>query len=91
MSKAMLIMDMPESCSKCKLFFDSYTDMICRGNHRTINYPYPDKKVQAWCPLRKVPKKMAEETRWFDIEYAKGWNACIDEILGGKDEKQRTD
>ncbi len=81
MSKAMLIMDMPESCAKCKLFFDSYTDMICRGNHRTINYPYPDKKVQDWCPLLEVPKKITERTRLCNKWYAQGYNACVDEIL----------
>lgn len=90
MSKAMLIMDMPESCAECQLSrcLIHKGVGICGVNSERFD---DIKKVQEWCPLREVPKKMAEETRWFDIEYAKGWNACIDEILGGKDEKQRTD
>lgn len=86
MSKRMLVIDMPESCAKCKLFFDSYTDMICRANNRTINYPYPDKNVQDWCPLREMPKKIsyAKELDDLFIAYANGWNTCIDEILKDK-------
>lgn len=52
MSKAILVIDMPESCDKCPLFFGRYTDMGCRSlNNRTIDYPYPKDFRQDWCPL----------------------------------------
>lgn len=42
MDKAILVIDMPDSCSECPLFGDYYVDMYCRGtNNRTIDYPYP--------------------------------------------------
>lgn len=32
MSKLILTIDTPDSCHKCPLFSDAYTDMTCRGN-----------------------------------------------------------
>ena len=59
MSKAILVIDMPDSCSKCPLFGGCYTDMCCRGsNNRGINYPYPENFRQDWCPLKPVPEKI---------------------------------
>ena len=63
--------------------------MTCHGNGWTINYPYPDKARQDWCPLKPMPEKK----EWWFRTYvepvkesyrrgeADGWNACIDEIL----------
>lgn len=83
MAKAILVMDMPESCHKCPLFSGVYTDMTCRANGYGIDYPYPDKNRQDWCPLKSMPEKDCAKTtsyrwRWF----RQGWNACIDKILG---------
>ena len=56
MSKAMLIMDMPSSCSNCPLLSDHYSDMCCKGAHnRSIDYPYPENSRQEWCPLEELP------------------------------------
>lgn len=56
MSKAILIMDMPSSCSNCPLFGDHYSDMCCKGAHnRSIIYPYPENSRQEWCPLKELP------------------------------------
>ena len=58
MSKAILVMDMPESCAKCPLFGDHYSDMSCHGlNNRGIDYPYPENFRQKWCPLKPMPEK----------------------------------
>lgn len=78
MSKSILVINTPESCSKCPLFFGAYTDMVCKANNRTINYPYPDNKIQEWCPLHDMPKKY--ET--VSMSFERGYNACIEEILG---------
>lgn len=82
MAKCVLVMDMPESCDKCTLFGGFYSDMICRANGRSINYPYPDKSRQNWCPLRPLPEKM--EARPYQDYHRHGWNDCIDEITGGE-------
>ena len=52
--EAILIIDMPDSCSECPLFRDIYSDMCCSGlNKRTIDYPYPKDFRQDWCPLKE--------------------------------------
>lgn len=86
MAKAMLIMDMPSSCDKCPSFGSHYTDMTCRANGRSINYPYPKEKRQEWCPLREAPQKKEDNLSIhlpYNEGYLKGWNDCIDELLGG--------
>lgn len=91
MSKAMLVIDMPESCAKCPLFGDHYTDMCCGAlNNKTINYPYPKSFRQDWCPLKDVPKEHNYSGHPYDEYgdgYADGYNDCREEILGGQDGK----
>lgn len=84
MSKAILIIDMPESCTECPLFGDHYSDMLCKGlNKRGINYPYPKDFRQDWCPLKEFPKKLVGNDsiyyQWGD--YEDGWNHCIDCLI----------
>jgi len=52
--KAVLIMDMPKGCGECSLFQDVYCDMVCKGNMRTIDYPYPRNFRKKWCPLTEL-------------------------------------
>ena len=86
MNKAILVIDMPNSCDECPLFNNYYSDMCCRGlNYRRIDYPYPENVRQNWCPLKPVPEKYDMDNcvcdRDYDGEYEHGYNACIDEIL----------
>ena len=55
MSKSILVIDTPTSCSECPLFNGFYSDMTCRANSRSINYPYPENFRQDWCPLSPIP------------------------------------
>jgi hypothetical protein len=58
MRKAILLIDMPNSCDGCPLFSNFYSDMCCKAlNNRGINYPYPKDFRQDWCPLKPVPEK----------------------------------
>lgn len=87
MNKAILVIDMPDSCSKCPLFGAYYADMCCKGmNNRGINYPYPKDFRQDWCPLKPVPEKYNMDNvvcdRDYDGDFEYGYNQCIDEILG---------
>lgn len=79
MSKSILVIDTPiQVCQKCKLCYESANDdYMCAGTGKII----PDGEKPDWCPLREMPKKMVEENRCFNKEYAIGYNACIDEIL----------
>jgi hypothetical protein len=84
MRKAILVIDMPESCSKCPLFNGYYADMSCGGlNNRGINYPYPEDFKQDWCPLKPMPERdEAYHLLEFDAGYKVGWNDCIKTISG---------
>lgn len=83
MAKAMLIMDMPSSCDVCDFVDERY---------QYCNVPWFGKDVSDYvecrhedCPLREVPqKKRPKKTdRLVDSANKHGYNACIDEILGG--------
>ena len=84
MDKAILVIDMPDSCDNCPLFHGFYTDITCGANHYGINYPYPKDFRQDWCPLKPMPKKMKGHDsiyyQWGD--YEDGWNHCIDCVSG---------
>ena len=84
MSKAILVMDMPDSCDKCPLFCNYYSDMCCSGlNNKTINYPYPEKFRQEWCPLKDIPEKLKSTNSLDEYEdgFVAGWNNFIEENL----------
>ena len=86
MNKAILIIDMPDSCDSCPLFGNHYSDLCCKAlNNRSIDYPYPKEFKQEWCPLSVVPKKKAiSQLTQDELEerYEQGYNDCIDDILG---------
>lgn len=79
MAKAMLIMDMPSSCSECD--FCEHEDegwLYCtRCDKTALAFEKP-----TWCPLREVPQK-PDYPPINENSYVAGYNACIDEILGG--------
>lgn len=98
MGKSILVIDTPESCAKCPLFSDVYTDMTCKASGRTIDYPFPSDRVSDWCPLKEVTQKKDSvyyyqngvlglnqlSERIFSI----GYNTCIGEILKDGDENE---
>ena len=91
MPKAVLVMDMPESCKKC---------VFCRGlnacklnkylvGDRICTIYTVDKQIMEggkpdWCPLRELPEKIPElKAGYEDISTSirrVGWNACLDAI-----------
>lgn len=84
MSKAILVMDMPESCRECPLELSKHQ---CAVNSELMK----DNTIrQVWCPLREVPeKKDLSKISHGILAYssdefyqAVGYNAAIDEILG---------
>ena len=86
MNKAILVIDMPDSCDKCPLFHGFYADMTCGVNHYGINYPYPKDFRQDWCPLKPAPE---EQLVWYDDDWSaweRGYNSCLHEIIGEEDD-----
>lgn len=92
MSKAVLVMDMPETCKDCSCKYASYkVDALydCAITGKTIPIDggrYGEKPN--WCPLRELPEKREINHNknhyisnfWTDAKSV-GWNACLDEIL----------
>lgn len=90
--KAILIMDMPSSCSTCQLCVPSkekHTGQFC---WKCTIYPtmmIAKRKMntrQEYCPLRECPTKKEIAFRDSSITRIEkiGYNDCIDEIGGGE-------
>ena len=78
MSKAILVIEMPENCFKCKLQ-DWANCRIVKGCHTGDTRP-------DWCPLKSMPRNLKNQigdTEWQE-GFVDGFNSCIDEILGDK-------
>ena len=83
MSKAILIIDMPEACNKCEFYqLAIYASGKLHGTcARTREYVSPEEvtiKKSDKCPLKPMPEKYSIG----DDDYIEGWNDCIDELLG---------
>ena len=90
--KSVLVIDTPKDCGECQFCkwelgqwqHCTIVDKDIRGKDCYKSYkPY-------WCPLVQLPEKYVIKDiscdRFYDWEYEYGYNACIDEILGGKNE-----
>ena len=81
--KAILVIDMPESCKDCRLKYFDYGDdayyggvterCVIDGSEISISGRYDD------CPLRPLPQKKNTDFHP-NVVYANGWNACLEEI-----------
>ena len=82
MSKAILVMDMPSSCNECelKVLPNPYSFMICG---KTKEHIERGSQRPTWCPLREVPPRAYHPNFCDNGRFDAGYNACIDEILGG--------
>ncbi len=94
MAKAVLIMDMPESCIGCNFCHISSEDneSSCKAYEVARTIDSDTYKKPNWCPLRELPEKKEEielreckgsvEGTWnVPLIENKGFNACLDEIL----------
>lgn len=88
MTKAILVLEMPRNCMSCKLScqFGSYCLII--GD----TYSENGMTISENCPLKEIPYKMEQvyggedgSEELYEEMYMAGWNACIDEIVGGEE------
>lgn len=87
MSKSILVMDTPDRCWKCDACASwqesafSDREYWCCVKDKDVD---PNSKPD-WCPLITAPKKNYDGflNDW-EKGYKAGYNACINEILGGK-------
>jgi len=83
MSKAMLVMDMPNSCDEC--------DVICTQYYKAIkDENFENDMKPKCCPLREVPQKpdFRKAKTETVMNWIEGYNACIDEIMKGSEENE---
>lgn len=97
MAKAILVMDMPESCDMCDFVDDEQPP---RYGEKTLYCGVPGigEDVTDYigcrpdsCPLRELPEKKEttypqacyENSYWTD-EMKAGFNICLNEMMGGK-------
>ena len=86
MKKAILVIDMPESCKRCDFWYEWAEEFECtRCGKRFPKSKFEIK--QDWCPLRPLPTKYDVD---IDEPYALGYNACIDEIAGGENNESNS-
>ena len=101
MAKAIFVMDMPKSCSKCKFMYEfqgikkcQLMNVLNNGASKLSQSTFTQKRHD-WCPLRELPEKRDTShpqacytnSYWTD-EMNAGFNACLDEIIGrNADEK----
>lgn len=90
MSKAVLVMDMPSSCTECRLAsLVGREDVMCAIDRMsTRKYADACKDIPDWCPLRDLPEKkptIGKESENDILCMNAGYNACIDELLKGEE------
>lgn len=89
MGKAILIMDMPESCYDCRYCngkgskHPSCALTNYAGGYQTMLVDEIRSRRSSWCPLRELPEKMEICGKYPQPDgivpsYKVGWNACID-------------
>lgn len=88
MSKSILVIDIPQKCEECQLCKnymkvshawgnpDTY-EVYCAGIANKILMEVPKDKKPDWCPLVDIPEKY----KAVSMNFERGYNACIDEIL----------
>lgn len=93
MAKAVLLMDMPESCSKCKFLYEfqgikkcHLMNVLNNGASKLSQSTFTEKRHD-WCPLRELSEKKdrnsPERVEYgnFGTGYIAGFNDCLDKIL----------
>ena len=89
MSKAVLVMDMPEKCSKCMFLYEFSGIKNCslmnvmHGGASRLSQSNFTKYRHEKCPLHTVPEKKDEKSAstMTDLGWIGVWNACIDAII----------
>lgn len=86
MNKAILVIDMPDSCRDCSLVYGNDISDWClvMGHFNGDVYGHTTNNTKPnWCPLKELPEKMEgyNSIKWQWGEYEDGWNHCIDCLI----------
>ena len=88
MAKGIIVLDIPLDCRCCPFIEVSEENHMwclvsnlddCSRIHKMIldEYSKPD-----WCQIRPVPERANHENYCDNGRYDKGWNDCLNEVLG---------
>lgn len=81
MSKAILVMDMPDCCDKCFALDDNGDYPMCGITQEQRGYTFNTRvRKMDKCPIKELPEKMKYHDGTYNGE-VKGWNLCLEEIL----------
>lgn len=87
MSKAILVIDMPNCCSECFALDDHYDYPECLITKEQRGYNF-NPKIQRMekCPLKPIPEKLDSNHSicyyYHCGDYKDGYNDCLDGIIG---------
>lgn len=83
MSKAVLVIDMPDCCKGCMCYVLGASNNFCEITRRVI---FDDTTKPSHCPLKHMPVR---DDGIYLLEYSngyqKGWNDCIKYLRGNYD------
>lgn len=87
MSKAVLVLDMPEGCNDCVLNNCHFCD-VTNKNIESYMYDIMEVDKPDWCPLKELPDEIhsKEYLDEYCDGYDDGWNSLRKEILGEDEE-----
>jgi len=86
--KAILVIDMPQSCKECPMRLSGEPNEWCW----VLKHGLDDIESKSdWCPLKPMPKEKQicmdmDEIIWDDDIYNLGYNKCLHDILGEENE-----
>ena len=84
--KAILVIDMPNTCSECKLFWND-VDCGCMALERVFGEFGCSVGKPVDCPLKPMPQRFESPILTdYCLGSADGWNCCIETILGEENE-----
>lgn len=86
MAKGIIVLDeVPEKCNKCRFWFAKATVPVeyrCMGLQIEITENELTKEKPDWCPIKPTPERADHEDYCDNGRYDKGWNNCLNEVLG---------
>lgn len=83
MAKGIIVVDIPETCGDCACCqYDGQYDRYCGVNGEDLmNIDWNGEKPD-WCPIKPMPERAYHENYCDNGRYDKGWNDCLNEVLG---------
>lgn len=86
MKKAVLVIDMPESCCNCPMNFWNNCGVLDAKKKFSGRIEKPSTERLKDCPLKLLPEKYETDKNkcsdpFYQFEFEYGYNQCIDEIV----------